>query len=411
MHLSFIFVQTFDDNPLHIHIYIYIYEEVIFLVYWLCIFVKIYISIKSKKNSPLRFFFLSKINKRWRCISFKILAFPKSRTYLYQIHVYNSTIINEIVFASWLTYEIWERDKPWRHRSGHVKHFSMHKELTILSHSLRSQEVDHQGKSERDWNQTVLESNRWQTAPTKVIWARIEPGELRTDEGSKIQEWRLHACANCGEIWHLLDHWVRRSSNSWHSDRECQRSPQRHHRMCNFQEGPRCLAGRPTREGVMTPTGETPEPRMLRRNSSAIHEDIRANIDRERGTIGKTGRGETVDWSLRGDNQINPTTHTGRRRLWVNASCKGRRDVKMGTHGKCMVGPRPWGWDATLRTVAGNGHPRPWAMEKERPKREKSRPHRQVFSVRPSKFAKYTSTGWAGRPTQNVSTPSANCTI
>ena len=44
----------------------------------------------------------------------------------------------------------------------------------------------------------------------------------------------------------------------------------------------------------------------------------------------------------RGDNQINPTTHTVRRRLWVNASCKGRRDVKMGTHGKCMVGPRPW---------------------------------------------------------------------
>ena len=30
-----------------------------------------------------------------------------------------------------------ERDKPWRHRSGHVKLSSMHKELTTLGHSLR----------------------------------------------------------------------------------------------------------------------------------------------------------------------------------------------------------------------------------------------------------------------------------
>ena len=43
----------------------------------------------------------------------------------------------------------------------------------------------------------------------------------------------------------------------------------------------------------MTPTGEAPEPRMLRRTSSALHKDIRASIDGERGTIGKTGRGET----------------------------------------------------------------------------------------------------------------------
>ena len=87
--------------------------------------------------------------------------------------------------------------------------------------------------------------------------------------------------------------------------------------------------------GGHDPTGKAPEPRMLRRK----HKDI----------VAPSGRRvvETVDRGLqplaedqiqrRGDNQINPTTDTVRRRLWVNANCKGRRDVKMGTHGKCMV--------------------------------------------------------------------------
>ena len=42
-------------------------------------------------------------------------------------------------------------------------------------------------------------------------------------------------------------------------------------------------------------------------------------------------------------------------------------------------------------------------------KREESS-QRQVFSVRPSKFAEYTSTKRAGKPAQNVTSPSAECT-
>ena len=153
------------------------------------------------------------------------------------------------------------------------------------------------------------------------------------------------------------------------------------------------------REGVRTPLGKAPEPRMLRRTTSAIHEDTRAGIDGDCCTIGKMCRGETADGGLqplavgqirrRGDNQINPTTDTVRRRLWVNASCKGRRDVKMGTRGKCMVGPRPWRLRRHTEDSGGE-----WASETlghgkgASQKREESS-QRQVFSVRPPKFAKY----------------------
>ena len=147
--------------------------------------------------------------------------------------------------------EVRERDKPWRHRSGHVKHSSMHKELSTPLTATHSQEWTTKAKVNETEIKLPLESNRWQTAPTKEIWARIEPGELRTDAGSKIQEWRLHACANCGEIRHLLDHWVRRSANSWHSDRECQRSPTEASQNLQLSGRPRCLAGRPQGRSVI----------------------------------------------------------------------------------------------------------------------------------------------------------------
>ena len=95
----------------------------------------------------------------------------------------------------------------------------------------------------------------------------------------------------------------------------------------------------------------------------------------------------------KGDNQINPATHTVRRRLWVNASCKGRRDVKMGTHGKCMMGPRPWRTRRHTEDSGGEWASKTLGHGKGASQKGEESSHRQVFSVRPSKFAKYTSTG------------------
>ena len=74
--------QTIDDNPLHIFFDEKMNDEAIFLTYLTKYNRKIYILIKSKKNSRPRFFFLSKNNKRWSCFSCKILEFPKSYIYI-----------------------------------------------------------------------------------------------------------------------------------------------------------------------------------------------------------------------------------------------------------------------------------------------------------------------------------------
>ena len=312
-----------------------------------------------------------------------------------------------------------ERDKPWRHRSGHVKHSSMHKELTTLGHSLRL--TARSGPPRQKW--TRLKSNCAGVKPltdstNNDIWARIEPGELRTDEGSKIQECRLHVCANCGEIRHLLGHWVRRSANSGHSDRECQRSPTEASQNLQLSGRPRCLAGRPQ--------GRESWPQRARLQNRACSGEIPRPYTKISGptlteNVAPSGRRvvERLDWGLqplvegqiqrRRDNQINPATHTVRRRLWVNASCKGRRDVKMGTHGKCMVGPRPWRMRRHTEDSGGEWASKTLGPGKGASQKGEESSHRQVFSVRPSKFAKYTSTGW--RPAQNVTTPSANCAI
>ena len=93
--------------------------------------------------------------------------------------------------------------------------------------------------------------------------------ELRTEGGSKIQEWRLHACANCGEIPHLLDHSLDTQIGKLGALRQ---GVQIHHRgiteSATFRETKMSCGTSTRRTGVMTPSGNAPEPRMHQTRTS-----------------------------------------------------------------------------------------------------------------------------------------------
>ena len=89
----------------------------------------------------------------------------------------------------------------------------------------------------------IDDSKRWHTSPTNRMCAPTESGELWTDPGSKIQGWWLQLSTTCGEIPHLRAHCARRSANTGHSDRQCQRSPTAESQKLQPSGWPTCLAG------------------------------------------------------------------------------------------------------------------------------------------------------------------------
>ena len=109
--------------------------------------------------------------------------------------------------------------------------------------------------------------------------------------------------------------------------------------------------GTSAREGVVTPSGKAPEPRMLRITTSPMHEDIRARIDGERCTSGRRvverlqieacNRWRRAN-SEKGRQPNQPNDGHGEEATVGECQLQGEKGCQDGHTWQVRGGPRPW---------------------------------------------------------------------